>query len=145
MLTYKECEDAVSSFPVCPPKEYVWHAYKNGECQTFGDRNDAITFSENVERSQANKEQYETLLKIYYDDRQKVAHYWLAELRKEFDIPSNIFDICYAEAYDRGHSYGYDEVYQHMLGIVEFAEKIIEANVENIAGNIINAAGIGVN
>jgi len=141
MLTYKECEDIVSSFPKYPEKEHVWFAYKNGECQTFVSRKDALTFSENVERSEANKEQYEALLKVFRDDLQKVEDFWLSELRKEFDIPSNIFDICYAEAYDRGHAYGNDEVHSHMFDVVAFAVKIIEANVENIANKIVDAAG----
>ena len=144
MLTYKECENAVSSFPPCPEKEYVWYAYKNGECYTCASRDDALTHSENVERAEANKEQYEALLKIYYDDRQKVAQYWHSELRKEFDIPSKVFDVCYSEAYDRGHAYGYDDVYVHMFSVVEFAEKIIAANNENISDNIWNSAGLAV-
>lgn len=137
MLTYKECENAVSSFPKYPEKEHVWFAYKNGECQTFVSRKDALTFSENVERSEANKEQYETLLKVYYDDQQKVVDYWLAEMRKEFDIPSNIFDIAYSEAYDRGHAYGYDEIFHYMIDAVAFAEKVIAANNQNV----VDAAG----
>ena len=128
MISYKECEKKVSSFPIYPEKEYVWFAYHNGECKQFSSRKDALTFSENVERSEVNKEIYEEKLKLYYENEQKVIDYWISEMRKEFGIPSKIFDICYAEAYDRGHSYGYDEVYQHMLDIVEFAEKIIAAN-----------------
>ena len=125
MISYAECEKAVSSFPTYPEKEYVWFAYKNGECQTFASRKEALTFSENVERSEANKEQYEALLKIYYDDLQKVVDYWFSELRKEFNVPDNIFDICYAEAYERGHACGYDEVYNYMIDIVSFAKRIM--------------------
>jgi|694.fasta_scaffold27136_3 hypothetical protein len=137
MLTYKECENAVSSFPKYPAKEYVWYAYKNGECQTFENRNDALTFSENVERSEVNKEIYEEKLKLYYENEQKVVDYWISEMRKEFGIPSKVFDICYSEAYDRGHAYGHDSVAERMNDIVEFAEKIIAANNENI----VDAAG----
>lgn len=137
MLTYKQCQDAVSSFPTCPEKEYVWFAYHNGECKQFSSRKEALTFSENVERSEINAEYYKEKLKLYYEDQQRVVDYWFSEMRKEFGIPDNIFDICYSEAYDRGHSSGYDEVYQHMLDIVEFAEKIIAANNENI----VDAAG----
>ena len=141
MLTYKECENKVSSFPVYPEKEYVWYAYKNGECQTFASRKDALTFSENVERSEVNTEEYKENLKLYRADQQKVVNYWIAEMRKEFGVPDNIFDICYVEAYDRGHAYGYDEVYHYMIDAVAFAEKVVTAAIENIAGRIVDAAG----
>lgn len=124
MLTYKECENAVSSFPVYPDKEYVWFAYKDGECKQFTSRTDALTFSNNVERSEVNKEEYEQKKKLYYEDQEKVVNFWISEMKKEFDVSDKIFDICYAEAYDRGHSYGYDEVYNYMIDVVAFAEKI---------------------
>ena len=139
MLYYKECENAVSSFPVYPEKEYVWFAYKNGESKQFPSRKDALTFSENVERSEVNPEEYKEKLKLYYEDQQKVVNYWIAEMRKEFGVPDNIFDICYSEAYDRGHAYGYDEVYHYMIDAVAFAEKVVAATIENIAGRIVDA------
>ena len=141
MITYKECENAISSFPAYPEKEYVWFAYKNGESKQFSSRKDALTFSENVERTELNPEDYKEKLKLYHADQQKVINYWIAEMRKEFGVPDNIFDICYSEAYDRGHSYGYDEVYSYMIDSVAFAEKVVTAAIENIAGRIVDAAG----
>lgn len=124
MLSYKECENAVSSFPVYPEKEYVWFAYKDGECKQFASRTDALTFSNNVERSEVNKEEFEQRKKLYLEDQEKVMNFWISEMKKEFDVSDKIFDICYTEAYDRGHSYGYDEVYYYMNDAVAFAEKI---------------------
>ena len=141
MISYKDCENKVSSFPVYPEKEYVWYAYKNGECKQFPSRKEALTFSENVERSELNPEEYKEKLKLYHEDQRKVLNFWISEMRKEFHVHDNIFDICYAEAYDRGHSYGYDEVYNHMNDTVSFANKVIEANIENIAKRIVEAAG----
>ena len=139
MISYKECEKAVSSFPAYPEKEYVWFAYHNGECKQFSSRKEALTFSENVEKSELNQEEYKEKLKLYYEDQQKVVDYWISEMRKEFDIPDNNFDICYAEAYDLGHSAGYNEVYSYMIDAVAFAEKVVTAAIENIAGNMVDA------
>lgn len=133
MISYKECEKAVSSFPAYPEKEYVWFAYHNGECKQFSSRKEALTFSENVEKSEVNQEEYKEKLKLYHEDQQKVVDYWLSEMRKEFGVPDNIFDICYSEAYDRGHAYGYDEIYGYMIDTVAFAEKVVAAAIENIS------------
>lgn len=131
MISYAECEKVVSSFPVYPEKEYVWFAYNNGECKQFASRLEALTFSENVERSEINKEDYQEKTKLYQEDQNKVYQFWISEMKKEFGIPDRIFDICYAEAYDKGHSYGYDEVYHYMIDTVAFAENIMFAMSEN--------------
>jgi hypothetical protein len=51
------------------------------------------------------------------------------DLREQYaDLPVAVFNLCYSQAYDRGHSSGYDEVANYMIDIVYFAQKIIEAS-----------------
>jgi hypothetical protein len=47
------------------------------------------------------------------------------ELRKEFsELSDSLYSLCYAEAYDRGHSAGYEEVASYMNDIVDFAKRV---------------------
>ena len=56
---------------------------------------------------------------------------WFNDLKKEYnDLNDITFDLCYSMAYDRGHSYGYDEIANYMIDIAIFAENIIKANKE---------------
>lgn len=54
---------------------------------------------------------------------------WLNYLRSEYNhVNEETFDVCYSMAYDRGHSYGYNEVQSHLSDYISFAERIIQAN-----------------
>lgn len=54
---------------------------------------------------------------------------WFNYLRSEYNhVNEETFDICYSMAYDRGHSFGYNEVQNHLHDYIDFAEKIIHAN-----------------
>lgn len=126
MFFYKECEEMVGEKPEYPTKEYGYRAYKNGECKVFNTKTEADDFSKLVERFVVNEEEYNKKLKEYHAFGTKVRLVWLAKLKEEFDLPDEIFDICYAEANDRGHSSGYDEVANCMYDVVEFYEKIMK-------------------
>lgn len=53
---------------------------------------------------------------------------WKDELRDCYaHLSPEVFEICYDEAYERGHACGYDEIGSCMVGVVEFAERLLEA------------------
>lgn len=126
MFSYKECEEMVGVKPEYPTKEYGYRAYKNGECKVFCARDEANQFSNLIERFVVNEEEYNEKLKEYHNFETKVQTFWLNLLKEEHDLPEKIFNICYDEAYDEGHSGGYDEVANCMYGVVEFYEKIMK-------------------
>lgn len=65
-------------------------------------------------------------INLMNNEFQKAANNWHSDLRSEYkDLSNNVFDICYDEAYDRGHHAGYDEVVYQMEHIVIFAKKIL--------------------
>ncbi len=130
MISYDDCKKVLDIFPNYPTAEFTFFAYKNGETKQFSSNKEALGFSQNIEKVQVNEEEYKEKRKLYFEDCAKVDEYWMSELRKEFDISDKLFDVCYSEAYDRGHSAGYHEVYIYMIEVVEFAEKIITANAE---------------
>jgi len=58
----------------------------------------------------------------------KACDLWYQELKEEYLSPSfsqELFDLCYSQAYDRGHHAGYDEVASYMADYVDFALKAI--------------------
>jgi hypothetical protein len=52
------------------------------------------------------------------------------DLKDEYcpDDMLHLFDIMYSEAWDRGHSAGFSEVASYFSGIVDFTQRIVEAN-----------------
>lgn len=127
MISYKQCEEMVGVKPEYPRTEYGYRAYKNGECKVFYTSKEANEFSKLVERLVVNEEEYNLQKEAYYAYETKVFELWITELKSEFDLPEKVFSICYSEAYDRGHSAGYDEVASYMCDVVEFYEKIMKA------------------
>lgn len=127
MISYKECEEKIGPKPPYPEKDWKWRAYKNGECKIFDTVKEASTFSPLVEKFTINEEEYNLQKEAYYAYETKVFELWITELKSEFDLSEVVFSICYFEAYERGHSSGYDEVANCMFDVVELYEKIMEA------------------
>lgn len=129
---YLKAENALD-YSTRPRPEYVWIAYKNGEVvyRSLLSREDAEKHGNTkvVEKICANKADIDA-----WDEVQERAVFraetkWYEDLREEYsELNSTIFNLCYAEADDRGHSSGYDEVANYMIDIACFAEKIIAAS-----------------
>lgn len=114
--------------PEYPTKTYMYRAYKNGECKTFTTQKEAYKFSSLVEKYWDNEEEYKAQKQIWDDWNTKITVAWYDDLRKEYDhLNDELFDICYSEAYDRGHSSGYDEVANCMINVVDFCDSLIKA------------------
>lgn len=66
---------------------------------------------------------------VYNDQIIKIGNIWDSELRADYpELNDETFNLIYGYAYERGHSYGMDEVAAHMSVLSIIAEKIIAAN-----------------
>lgn len=62
----------------------------------------------------------------YQAHQTKVQEAWIARLKAENpDISDEVFNLVYAEAYERGHSAGYGEVELYLDDGLDLARKII--------------------
>lgn len=112
-----------------PDIRYSWASMKNGEVQIHPTEVEARKRSKLVERiaDPISKEIYDQFWEEQRAGEKRAFVAWYDGLIDEFrGLDHRVFDLCYAEAYERGHSEGYDEVYQCMQNIVEFVEKVLE-------------------
>lgn len=135
MKPYKEYLQAenVLDYSTRPTPEYVWVAYKNGEVvyRSLLSREDAEKRGNTkvVERVCVNKADIDVWDEAQTQALGRAETKWYEDLREEYsELNSTIFNLCYNEAQDRGHSSGYDEVANYMIDIVDFAEKILAAS-----------------
>lgn len=111
-----------------PKQVTVYLAYKNGECQKFNSRAGAESFSNLIESNVINRQEIDDYMQNLYDKDREVQNIWMQELRDKYSFLSDVvFEICYNAAYDRSHSYGFDEIANSMIGFVDFAEQITKA------------------
>jgi hypothetical protein len=60
----------------------------------------------------------------YFEQQEQINDIWYEELMSEYpDLPKKLLEICYKEAYDWCHSYGYDSVAEKFETLVKFAIK----------------------
>ena len=136
MIKYQTaCEqvgyDKTVSCPIEPV--YTWFAYSGGVSKEFKSAEEAKKYSRMFEKVVKNKAEIEA----WWDGRKaletQARDVWYAALREEFIdgefISEALFDICFSEAYDRGHHAGCDEIYCYMGATVSFAKRVLEANV----------------
>jgi hypothetical protein len=128
---YKVLKELQADLPAEPPKaKPVWYAYKNGQLQGSStiSREDAEKRFETrvVEKSVSNQTQIDWYWKERREIEDAAFDVWYSELKAQYNyLPARVFELCYAEAYDRGHSSGYDEVANCMSDAAEFAIKIL--------------------
>jgi hypothetical protein len=126
-------EAGVPAYSSRPENKYVWHAYKNGSLVYTSEvsRADAELSGDTkiVERVLRNEEEVNAWLLLQKETSTKAFELWYADLREEYSsLNDEVFNLCYDQAWDRGHSAGYDEVESYMQDVVSFAEKIIKAS-----------------
>jgi len=125
-------EAGVPDYSSKPKSKYVWHAYKNGSLVYTSEvsREDAEKQGKTklVEQVLQNGEEINAWNQLYKEASNKAFDLWYADLREEYSsLVDEVFNLCYDQAWDRGHSAGYDEVESYMRDVVRFAEKIIRA------------------
>jgi flagellar biosynthesis/type III secretory pathway protein FliH len=113
-----------------PERKYQYWAYKNGQAMgPYNTREEAKEKSTLVDASYCAVND-----KIYFewaDKRakleQKALDAWHKDLRSEHsDLSDAVFAIAYSEAYERGHSSGYDEVASYTHDVCDLFRRVIQ-------------------
>jgi hypothetical protein len=128
MITYIQAQDMAgySELPNAPVRKFEYYAYKNGVVRKFEDYATAYAYSSMVESILLNTTEI-----IEWRDRcqavdEEAARIWKAALRQEFaHLSDAIFKVCYEEAEARYDCAGHDEVAAEMVGVVNFAGKVL--------------------
>lgn len=114
-----------------PERLYTYFAYHKGkvvECKT---EQEAKKLSLNVEKVVTNQEEIDIYWKQQSSLESKALDVFHKALRDEYNhLKDDVYNLCYAKAYEDGHSSGYDEVASYLGDYVEFAENIIKASKE---------------
>lgn len=110
-----------------PVKEFKYNAYKNGTCATFDTDEEARAFSNLVEKIQSNKEEHDIAYRAYCEQRQLIYDIWMKNVREYFNnySPAEI-DLMYSYGYDRGHSSGYDAMFDYMEEFSAYVDELKE-------------------
>ena len=111
------------------PDTYQYFAYKAG--QSFGPfetREEAKKVSVNIEKIKLENPAKGAAIKEFVRLELVGRESFLKALREEhLEVSDGVYDICYEEAWDRGHSSGYDEVANYLPDYIYLAKRIIEA------------------
>lgn len=123
-LSYRKILENAGTPPEYPKKEYIYNAYKDGMCKEFSTRDEAEKFSKLIEKKVSNIDLYDAKKAAYEEFYSLVYSEWHAGVREYFsELPDEQFNILYSEAYEDGHSAGYDEVFMYMEEYLSFIEK----------------------
>jgi hypothetical protein len=118
----------------CPiPVLREFFAYSNGVATKFQTEAEARKSSKLVEVVDCSAEARKKWWAARMELEAKAAAIWFTALKEHWTTPcqalsfglsEELFQVCYDEAYARGHANGYDEVENYMREIVDFALKI---------------------
>ena len=103
-----------------PLSEYRWYAYSNGNCSIHDSREQAELAGKLVERFCVNKEEVDR----WYKERDELYDLALKlrnrDLRKEFNIPENLFNLCQNKVSKVYADEWSDEYLEEMEATIEF-------------------------
>ena len=127
-------EAGVPTYCSKPESKYVWHAYKSGRLVYTSEESRADAELKGntkiVEKVLQNEEEINAWITLYKEASNKAFDLWYADLREEYSgLNNEVFNLCYDQAWERGHSAGHDDVESYMQDVVSFAEKIIKASL----------------
>lgn len=113
--------------PQTPPeRKMAYFSYLEGQALEHATIEGARKRSKLVEAIVVNKNEIDAYHAAQKQLENQAFDLWLAELKKEHaELSEAQFNLCYSQAYARGHCYGYDEVASHMEDIVYFANKLL--------------------
>jgi len=130
MKTWLQCCEEVGYNPSdykAPPEKVVYFAYANGKATECESREEAAKLSKNVEKYVTNKDEIKAYCETRLELELAAGDIWRQALNEEYAyLKPEVLSVCYNKAWEDGHSYGYDEVANEMIGCVEFAESVIE-------------------
>lgn len=115
---------------VAPQPVYVWYVYDKGTVTRYASKEDVPKGMDNIEKvmTEQSKKEIDAFWYSRKELESKAYSLWYSDLEYEYSyLPTNVFELCYSQSYERGHYVGYDEVANIMDGVCEFANKIIEA------------------
>jgi hypothetical protein len=114
----------------CPEREVVYYGYKDGKAAAYASRIEAESYgSKFIESVLENKAEIDDYWKQYHSLVSVLDKQFHDYLREEYsNLNDETYAICYSQAYEDGHSSGYDEVENYMSTYVDMAERIIKAN-----------------
>lgn len=72
-----------------------------------------------------SKAEWNTACDLIRDKIKEAFDLWYADLRDEYILSDDMFKLIYSEAYERGHSAGYDEVANYFPDLVDFVRRAI--------------------
>ena len=128
-MLFKEACDQVGynlDYSKAPERVYRYFAYKDGKTFECSSKEEAQKISSLIECVLVNKDEISRYTKNQTTLLNKAIQLWKDNLREEYShIRESIYNMCYEEAYDKAHAYGYDEVASVLEDVIEFACKIL--------------------
>lgn len=126
--TYEECCVEVGLNRHATPPELIsqWFGYEGGEAIPCQSMNAAMKYTlyECLTTPESKKEHDEYFTKRRIQEQLSVEKFW-KYLRTDYsDMPTELYDACYQEAYSAGHEVGYDEVSRCLKNIVTFLKRL---------------------
>ena len=134
IMNFSEACDQVGYNPYhskAPERVYAYFAYKDGQSFECSSKQEAQKISHLIEQVLVNKDEIDQHRQNQNILLSEAIKLWRENLRAEYsDIPDYVYNLCYDEAYDRGHAYGYDEVASYLDDTIRFACKILKYSSE---------------
>ena len=127
-LSYTECAKKVGLNRDLPLPElvYRWVGYSGGkiiECRTMGEAAEyALHDRLATDESAKAREDFQ---KSKTEKEARAIEMFQKSLREEYpEVPDALYDVCYREAYTRGHASGLDDVAHILADVISFAELV---------------------
>lgn len=132
MRTYKECIEEVY-------EKYNYPCYKDWEEERVDKLNEALELINDKRLTRAEwMHETEEAKKLYAKGKYKakgqakyeqalkeVKDAFFTELRQQFgDVVDSVYNKCLSRAWDKGHSYGYDEVANYLEDEIEYLQEL---------------------
>ena len=113
---------------------FLYHKGKLIAKETSRDALPKLPTGAGVVESTFDEEAYKLADAPYRAQQKAIGELYDAELRAEHsDLNDETYGIVYGQAYEDGHSAGFDEVALYMDTYADLAQRIIRANIDAIA------------
>jgi len=93
----------------------------------------SVVYDDYVVVIKYDKEAYREYRKAYGQETSRLEELFYQDCCEDhgYDPDSDLSRLIYSEAYDRGHSAGYSEVYNYFDSVAAFADNVLEAVKNN--------------
>ncbi len=131
MSIYETVKAEFGPAPAYPRKPDFTTVYGYAKGQTLGSFPDAAAATKAgavTTEKVVDDAGFEAASVAYRDFNSRVIAEWQSRMKFDLGLTDEVFNVIYAEAYDRGHSAGYSEVELEVNNLADFAAKIIAAS-----------------